>query len=52
MQHLLLSFRGQSVEALQALLQLLLPVRRQTAKCRIILQSPPLLIQRLSTILV
>jgi hypothetical protein len=49
---LLLPVRGQSVEVLQTLLKLLLPVRRQAAKCRIALQRPSLLIQRCSTILV
>jgi hypothetical protein len=42
--HLLLLFAGQSVEVLQALLKLLLPVWRQAAKCRVVLQRPSLLI--------
>jgi hypothetical protein len=41
---LLLLVVRHGVEALQALLKLLLPVRRQAAKCRIVLQRPLLLI--------
>jgi hypothetical protein len=42
--HLLLLFTRQSIEVLQALLKLLLPVWRQAPKCRISLQRPSLLI--------
>jgi hypothetical protein len=52
MKHLLLLIPRQSVEMLQALLKLLLPIRRQAAKRRIALQRPSLLIYRCSTILV
>jgi hypothetical protein len=42
--HLLLLVPRQSVEVLQTLLELLLTIWRQAAKCRIALQRPSLLI--------
>jgi len=42
--HLLLLVSRQSIEVLQPLLELLLAVWWQAAKCRIVLQRPPLLI--------
>jgi hypothetical protein len=50
MKHLLLSVRRQSVEVLQALLKLLLPLWWQTAKSGIALKSVLLLVERLFTI--
>jgi hypothetical protein len=44
MKHLLLLVPRQSIEMLQTLLELLLSIRRQAAKCRIALQRPSLLI--------
>jgi hypothetical protein len=52
MKHLLLLVPRQSVEVLQALLKLLLPIRRQTAKCGVVLQRAPLLIERRCPILI
>jgi hypothetical protein len=45
-QHLLLPFRRQAVKALQALLKLLLSVRRKSPELGIILQRAPLLVRR------
>ena len=51
-QYLLLPLRGQGVEMLQTLLELLLPVWWQATKCGIALQGTSLLIERLFAITV
>ena len=51
-QHLLLALGRHAVEALQALLEFLLPVRRKAAKIPVVLQRLALLLQRLAAVLV
>jgi hypothetical protein len=51
-QNLLLAIRRQTVEMLQPLLKLLLPLHREPFELRIVLQSAPLLIRWLSSLLI